>query len=120
MNDHLDLGPVPCDEDCAQVGDPGYRERARVECSAYIEQLERTFPVPPAAAGKVEFVTRRHAHDFGTYFEVAIKFDNTSEAAVRYAYEVESSLPPYWDAPAADWLHAAGYLDKREYAPNAG
>lgn len=120
MMDFITLGPVPYNEDCAQVGDPGYGERVRVECSAYVEQLERTFPIPANLVGKVFFKRASYGHDFGTYFEVVVQYDTNEPAAVQFAYEVESSLPPYWDAPAADWLHAAGYLAKRECAPNAG
>lgn len=88
------LGPVPVSEDCAQVGSPGYTERARKECRAYINQIRRTFGDPPLG-GALKIVSC--PHDFGTYYEVVAYFDDRFPDSIRWAFEVEESLPHEWD-----------------------
>jgi hypothetical protein len=39
MREYLTLGPAPCNEDCAQVGQPDYHERAREECRRFILRI---------------------------------------------------------------------------------
>jgi hypothetical protein len=41
MMDYVNIGPVPCDEDCAQVGRKGYREQAVEECTRFIKLLRK-------------------------------------------------------------------------------
>lgn len=90
----LELGPVPSMEDCEQVG-PNYRpERARLECETHIAQLKRMFPDIPEG---VRYIITRNPHSFGTYLEVAIRFDFDNEAQRDYAYMVESDGPENWD-----------------------
>lgn len=95
--DYLTLGSTPCGEECAQVGSDNYHARMRRESRAYIKQLERMFPALPDG---VYFTTKGFSHDFGTYHEVCVMFDDSDEAQVSAAYDVESSLPEVWDALA--------------------
>ena len=37
MKDYIVIGPVPCNEDCAQVGQDGYQEQAVEECTRFID-----------------------------------------------------------------------------------
>ena len=97
MKDHLTLGPTPCGEDCAQVGSDNYFERAKFECVVYREQLIRKFGNPPADA---RFIVKGFPHDFGTYYEVCILFNDDNQAEVDFAYNVESNLPENWDDAA--------------------
>ena len=39
QRDFVTLGPVPSDEDCAQVGDEEYERQARRECKRFIDLL---------------------------------------------------------------------------------
>ena len=105
MTDYLDLGPVPANEDCAQVGSDDYTERARQECRVYIRQLERAFP--QAAEKGVSFRLKSQPHDFGTYYEVFAYFNDENEVAVDEAYRIERSLPGDWDSDAQVELYAA-------------
>jgi hypothetical protein len=50
MRSYISIGPVPCDEDCAQVGRDGYREQAVKECKRFIELLRKTFGDEPPGA----------------------------------------------------------------------
>ncbi len=50
MKDYINIGAVPCEEDCAQVGREGYREQAVKECKRFIELLRKTFGDEPEGA----------------------------------------------------------------------
>ena len=71
---------------------------ARKECRAFIGQLRRQFGVEPTDSTRL--IVKSNPHDFGTYHEVAVCFDEDDEAAVEYAYKLEGSLPEYWDDEA--------------------
>ncbi len=96
--DYLTLGSTPCGEDCASVGADDYYERMKIEAKAYIAQLKRMFPLWEEK--NVRFVNKGHAHDFGTYHEIAVVFDDNDESAVDYAYEIDNGLPEAWDTIA--------------------
>lgn len=96
MREHLTLGPVPAEEDCAQVGEDGYGERALEECRRYIALLRKKFGPEPDGT---RLTTKSFPHDFGSYLEVVVKFDDTNERAVAYAFELEGEAPARWDAP---------------------
>lgn len=91
--EYVELGSVPCDEDCAQVGSDNYRERMREESARYIAQLRRRFPDMPES---VTLGVKSFPHDFGTYHEVVAWFDTRDEVAISAAYAVENNLPSTW------------------------
>ena len=95
MRDYLYLGPVPCDEPCAQVGEPDFRARSTKEMNAYMEQLHRVFPNMEQNDVSVKILWQNH--DFGTYGEVVVVYDDKNEASCDYAFEIEGDLPYYWD-----------------------
>jgi hypothetical protein len=103
MRDSLNLSPTPVGEDCAQLGDANYSSRARQECRAFIQQLKREFGEPPIGAA---FKITQNPHDFGTYLDVDIQFNDEDDAASEYAYKVEANLPEFWDAAAKKELFA--------------
>ena len=94
MRDFFDFDTVPCDEPCAQVGDDDYRLNARTEAKRFIAMLERRFPNKPE---KAYFSIKSNPHDFGTYYSVALYFDDNDEASMGYAYHVEANLPATWE-----------------------
>lgn len=91
--DSIDLDGSPCDEDCAQLGEPGYAVRAMAECRQYIKAIVRKLGEPPEGC---ELRVRSNRHDFGTYHTVAVIFDDRNEKAMRYAFAVESDGPTEW------------------------
>ncbi len=102
MMETLELGSSPSNEDCAQVGTDDYQERERVEIKAYINQLKRHL-IAEGFADYEEYVTLKKKgcpHDFGTYYEVAVKYDESVERAVEIAYWLEGNLPLNWDKEA--------------------
>jgi len=94
MRDYVYLGPAPAEEDCVQVGEPDYLERALAECRRYIDLIRRVCgPEPPGARLR----TKWEYHDFGKYVEVVCEFDDNVPEAVEYAYRVEEEAPTRWD-----------------------
>lgn len=95
--DYHTLGPTPAEEDCAQMGKDDYQLLARKEGKAYINQLRRLFP---HLLGTIDFRMKFFPHDFGSYGEVCVIFDNDNEAAVAAMIEVDNNIPSEWDAEA--------------------
>lgn len=94
MRDFLELGTTPYGEDCAQVGTDNYRENALKECNRYIAMLRKRFPY---ATEFNDFRIKWNPHDFGSYAEVVISFDDQDEMGRAYAFHVENNLPETWD-----------------------
>lgn len=107
MREYMELSVVPYDEPCVQVGSEDYGRWSRIECKAYIAQLRREFGVEPEGAS---MYTKSNPHDFGTYYEVAVRYDDDIEAALDYAYLVEGGVSEgKWDEAAKQELSQAGY-----------
>jgi hypothetical protein len=96
-NNYIELGCAPCDESCAQVGEPGFRERARKEMDAYINQLYREFP--DLRLSSVFLKKMWVQHDFGVYGEVIAEYGDDDES-YALAVQVENYLPCNWDEEA--------------------
>ena len=94
MRDYLSIGSSPADEDCVQVGTENYAARARQECSRYIELLRLKFGPEPKGA---ELVVKGFPHDFGTYYEVVVWYDDNDRAGLEYALLLEGNAPATWD-----------------------
>ena len=110
MFDRIEIGPTPSDETCAQVGSNRYSKVYRAECRAFINQIRRVCgPEPEGAA----LVITSNPHDFGTYHDVAVKYDCASEEGLAYALKVESTPIHWWDNMAYDELAAAGVCAAR-------
>lgn len=99
MFDELYLGSVPCDENCVQV-DPNtdYVPQMIAECKHYKELLEKKFPIPQNLEDNVYFKLKREEHEFGSYYEVTIRYNEELEEAVNFAFNVENNLPATWES----------------------
>lgn len=87
MRDYISLGPVPCEEDCTQVGRDNYDTQARAECKRFAAQILRHYPEPNAAA---RIGVKSFPHDFGSYYEVVAYYDTDDEVSTRWAFDIES------------------------------
>lgn len=94
MKDTIEIGSSPCDEDCVQVGADSYELLAREECNRFIELIRKKLGPEPEGA---RLFVKSNPHDFGTYLEVACRFDDENEAATRYAYRCEAEAPATWE-----------------------
>jgi len=102
MKDHLEIGSTPWNETGAQLGQPNYAELGLHECQIYVAQLIRHYEASKKKhlpKGCIVFVKVNH-HDFGSYYEVHVRFDDEDEAAVEAAYWLESNAPEFWDDQA--------------------
>jgi hypothetical protein len=114
LYDTMNMGPTPCDEPCQQVpyDNPGL---AMAECRAYINQLRRINGDPPTG---VRFKISRNPHDFGTYHEAAVEYDDQYKEQVEYALKVEANLPSHWDNEA-EWELARFRKEQQERVRSA-
>lgn len=103
MIGYITLGPTPAGECCEQIGPNCNYDRMKKECRVYIHQLERMFP--DAEKSNARFAVMSFPHDFGTYKEVVVKYDEMVEDSVNFAFHVESNLPEEWDDEALDELN---------------
>lgn len=94
MLNYESLGPTPAGEDCIQIGDANYSNKAGSECSRYRDLLKLKFP----EAGKYgcSFHRKSFKHEFGTYYEIVVQFDDSRGEALEYAYFVEANIPEFW------------------------
>lgn len=110
MAEVIEIGSSPCNEECAQVGQPDYPERSKAECRAFINQIKRVMGEPPEG---VTLYTKSNQHDYGTYREVAVKVsalgEEARDIALVYAYRCEGESPENWDDEARAELAAAGF-----------
>jgi hypothetical protein len=97
---------TPLDEPCAQVGSENYIRNSRKEAQAFINQIMRKHGNPPKG---VMLTTKSNPHDFGSYLDVVIRFDEDDEVASGYAYGVENDPSNEWDDEALKELKESGY-----------
>ncbi len=95
--DYLEIGSSPYGEDCAQVGSENYAVQSRKELKAYANQLIRQFGQPPQGAS---LIIKAFPHDFGTYHELVVKYNEDNEEAAHYAFKLEGDGPEFWDEEA--------------------
>lgn len=111
MREYIELGPVPADEECEQLG-PNYDYRkARRETRVYIRQLERMFKDPFKAS---PFGIKSFPHDFGCYSEAVVYYRPDDEESADFAFAVESNLPANWDWRAKEELSTLEFDDMLE------
>ena len=60
----------------AQVGDPDYFAKAKIELRILLEFLQANYSVPDEFTSKAYCTTKAFNHDFGTYHEVVVLFDD--------------------------------------------
>ena len=97
MREHIDVGPAPPEEDCAQVGRDDYWDRAPRECRAYVALLRRSLGAEPDGA---RLTVKSNEHDFGTYLSVVCWYDPSRPESIDYAFRCESQGPAQWDEQA--------------------
>jgi len=91
MKDYIELGSAPWAEDCVQVGSENYYQLMRKECQRYRQLLNKR---SPEIAGR--FTIKTFPHDFGSYCEVCLPFDDDDQLATAQALFVEDHLPTHW------------------------
>ena len=103
MRDYMALGPTPCDEPRECLGVYYDAAKARAAVRVYCAQLVRQFE----ECDRVMFGIRCESHDFGTYYEAAVYFDNADAIATGQVLKVAAELPVQFDPEAREMLAAA-------------
>lgn len=94
MREYVELGVAPCDEDCVQVGEEDYLNKARKECRKYISLIRECCGSEPDGA---QLKIKSFEHDFGNYYEVVCSYDDKFPDSVDYAFRIEGTLPRTWN-----------------------
>lgn len=106
MTDYIYLSATtPGDESCAQVGSNDYMKNSKMEAHAYIRQLIRTFGENPEGT---RFTLAYCPHDFGTYIDIKLFYDDENQDHLDYMNLVERGCEK-WDNTALSELKANGY-----------
>jgi len=95
MRDYLEIGSSPNGEDCVQVDSKSdYLPEMKLELKRYKKFLEDKFPIPVNVLAY--FGIKWNSHDFGSYGEVVVYFDDDDEIAQEFAFYVEGNSPELW------------------------
>lgn len=95
MKDYIELGSAPYDEDCVCVSSTKpYIEEMTKECRRYADLLREKCPIPDGI--NAHYAIKTFQHDFGSYKEVCICFDDEDEDACEFAFNIESIIPSNW------------------------
>ena len=98
MKDYLSLSSSPCDEPCVQLGSENYEAESLKECARYRDLLVKRFGgIDELDKRGVRFSTKSFPHEYGSYREVVVIFDDEDEDAVEAACHIENNLPQNWD-----------------------
>ena len=107
MKDRIELGfTTPHGEPCAQVGTANYEKDSMIEAIAMINQITRRVGRP---IGTCRFGVIGCSHDFGTYHDIAIRFEDERPEEVDYVEKVQSLDLENWDDIAIQELKEKGY-----------
>lgn len=107
MRDQFELATtVPHDESCVQLGSENYEKFSMLEAQTLREQIFRKVGNPPAGC-RINII--RCPHDFGTYLDLAVIYDDESEENVKWMLECESKIPFNWDEESLKKLREENY-----------
>jgi hypothetical protein len=88
MRDYITLGSAPYDEPCKQVGRDSFAE-IRKEASTYASLLKQTYP-------DADIRVKTFEHDFGSYCEACVFYNDEDEESVALAFSIDENLPATW------------------------
>ena len=74
----------------AQLGDPDYYAKNRVEMLYLLQLIGNKFPIPEELKILCRFAVKAFPHDFGTYHEIVLHFDDD---AIGDGYDEEDAFP---------------------------
>ena len=99
MKDYLYIDTTPSNEKCTQVNDPDYSAKARAEGRRMLAQIDKHYPLPENASMGYTRI-KSESHDFGSYYQIQIIFDDECESSVNWAFSIEADslgALEYWD-----------------------
>lgn len=105
MIDELILDTTPTNEPCAQVGTDQYYKNTMAEARAHILQIQAQL-TPPLG---VTFAIQGHPHDFGTYHQIHVSYNDQIPEHRQYISKLESEAPEDWTSHSKQYLKDLGY-----------
>ena len=92
----------------AQVGDPYYFLKAKIELRILLEFLQANYPVPDEFAPKAYFQIKAFNHDFGTYHEIVVIFDDQYLSTLKESELVSDNelFNKFWE-----WFNSVESVD---------
>lgn len=112
MRDVFELGTTtPHDEPCVQVGAPNFETLSRIEARVFINQMHRIVGEGP---GSAHLKVIQCPHDFGTYVDVAVSYNDESEDEEEWMLKCEANMPFEWDEEAKKELASVNYFQLLE------
>lgn len=109
MKDFITIGPTPLAEPCSQMGKSYYKEFSIMEIKAFINQCKRTVSKEFNMNYLPKISSKTFTHDFGSYQEVVVYYDNNNEKQVEQAYWLEAHTDEFWDDEALQELRSYNY-----------
>ena len=104
MRDYLTISSVPYDEPCTQVGHEDYNRFSQLETKAFLNQCRRVLKEQFGDKLVVSCSVKSFLHDFGTYKEVVVYYDDSSQTQIEQAFWLEDNAPENWDEEAKEEL----------------
>ena len=93
MRNSISISGTPTGEDCVQVSShEDYMPAMRAECNRYLDMLRKRFP----NCDRVQLVIHSNPHDFGSYLDISVKYDDNDNIAEQQAYFIENNEPENW------------------------
>jgi len=92
----------------AQVGDPDYFTKAKIELRILLEFLQANYPIPHEFTSNTYYYIKAFNHDFGTYHEVVVIFDDQYLSALEVSeLEPDNELfKQFWN-----WFNSVESVD---------
>jgi hypothetical protein len=87
----------------AQLGQDDYEEKARLELNALINYMYTVHPVPEGFRSIAIYKIKRFPHDFGSYMELVIVYDDEVLESIRWKDLKEFQRFWAWASEAEDW-----------------
>jgi len=92
----------------AQVGDPDYFAKNKIELRIILDFLKENYPIPELFISLAYYSIKAFPHDFGTYYEIVLIYDDCKLSGWESS-ELESEIElfdQFWD-----WFNSAEESD---------
>ena len=92
----------------AQVGDPDYSAKNKIELRILLDFFKENYPIPEPFINMAYFLQKAFPHDFGTYHEIVLIYDDRKLSGWESS-ELESEndlFDQFWD-----WFNSAEAAD---------
>ena len=93
--EYFELGTTPTEEKCVQVSKTeDYLPAMEKEANRFKEMLQTKFE--DFILGDMHLTIKRNSHDFGTYLDVILRYDQDDYAQAECALYICNNLPKKW------------------------